>query len=295
MLGLWNDADWSSGWIVRITPAGGATRNIGPSVRRQVGSLALFLRRSDRSQMPATPKGDIQDVQDLLRIVDEAGGSTCWYRGHTDDRWTLVPSVARRREWLQAENLMLKRFKQDAYPRLRYTLNSEWEWLLLAQHNGIPTRLLDWSENPLVGLYFSVSSDRGQDDEPADGSFWILRPREFNKRAVPDGPEILMFGHDQVLDSYLPERILGSPTVEPVAVVAIRSFDRIVAQSGTFTINHRSHDPLEERFGDNCLECYRIPVNRKEFIRNQLRALNIMDMTVYPDLSRLGSYIKGLY
>lgn len=54
-------------------------------------------------------------------------------------------------------------------------------WLTLMQHYGLPTRLLDWSESPLVALYFALSSD---EDAKADAAVWVLNPMKLNKKWV---------------------------------------------------------------------------------------------------------------
>lgn len=236
------------------------------------------------------PLGEIGSVEDLMKVLASAGGpETRWYRGHADVSWTLIPSLARKREWIESEILLLKKFKQNAIPRIAAPLGSEWDWLFLAQHHGLPTRLLDWSENPLIGLYFACESDAG-----ADGRFWILRPNDLNEKSSPGTPGILLFGHDKILDHYLPEEAKSpSPIQPPVAAVAARSFGRIVAQSGTFTICHRSFEPLESVHEGAYLESYSIPLARKAFIREQLKVLGINVMTVYPDLTHLAEYVKS--
>ncbi len=190
---------------------------------------------------------------------------------------------------------MIKRFKQDAYPRLRENPETEWDWLFLAQHHGLPTRLLDWTENPLIGLYFASETDDGQEGEKADGKLWVIRPEELNRCTKPDMSSIPLFAHDPILDSYLPSKVKDSPSMGPMAAVATRSFGRIVAQSGTFTVNHLGHTPLEGIDNGSCVDSYIIPVASKELIRFQLRSLGITSMSVYPDLSHLGAYIKEQY
>ena len=52
---------------------------------------------------------------------------------------------------------LIKRFKQNAFQFLDLVPKDEWEWIFLMQHYRVPTRLLDWTESPLIGLYFAVS------------------------------------------------------------------------------------------------------------------------------------------
>ncbi len=100
------------------------------------------------------------------------------FRGVTSVRYSLIPSVGRQRDgYVYSENLetaLFEQFKREALPFLAQRPNSDWEWLALAQHHGVPTRLLDWSESPSVSLFFAVW---GNDDEDA-GLYIIPRPAE---------------------------------------------------------------------------------------------------------------------
>src|SRR5688572_18661980 len=102
---------------------------------------------------------NISSVGELLEILPRIYGTksrTVWFRGHADEGWKLRPSILRPPRTIADEMFLVKRFKQHAVPFLENSLRDEWEWLFLMQHYGVSTRLLDFSESPLVGLYFAL-------------------------------------------------------------------------------------------------------------------------------------------
>lgn len=238
----------------------------------------------------------IRTVPDLLERLrgTRASGQTLWYRGQANYRWGLKPRVARNRGFLEGELDMLKQFRQDALPRVRERPWTTWEWIFMAQHYGLPTRLLDWTENALIGLYFAVEDDNADEDEPVDGALFELDPAQLNKEAFDDAPRVIMFDEDKFLDGYLPGGIKG-PRQGPIAAVAGRSFDRIIAQVGTFTVNHREHADLETVHGGSCVRRMTVPATAKPHLRAELADMNVNVSTVYPDLGHLADHVKGLY
>lgn len=233
----------------------------------------------------------IDSVEGLLAHVSgsRADRRTKWYRGQAKTEWLLVPRLARNRGHLEAESDMLKLFQQDAGHRVQRRPATQWEWICLAQHYGLPTRLLDWTENPLIALYFAVEDEDAKDD----GAFFELDPQGLNRSSHADAPGVIMFDEDEFLQNYLPSAIPG-PKLGPVAVIAGRSFDRIIAQVGTFTVNHGNADHPDLTGSDHVTKI-RIPASRKPHIRAALADLNINAGTVYPDLSRLAQFINESY
>lgn len=101
----------------------------------------------------------IRSVSDLLRAVEShrkrAVRTPIWFRGSTNKDYDLVPSLGRLPYKLKNETALINAFKQNAVPFVDQRPQSHWEWLFLARHHGVPTRLLDWTESPLIGLYFN--------------------------------------------------------------------------------------------------------------------------------------------
>ncbi|MBK9546985.1 MAG: FRG domain-containing protein [Dehalococcoidia bacterium] len=110
-----------------------------------------------------------------------------WYRGLSDAQYQLDSTLKRSAVRPAMERALVNRFKQNAGSFLSNppTDAEEWEWMFIMRHHGAPSRLLDWSESPLVGLYFAAQEPHGRrkDDPPADGALWILLPEKLNARA----------------------------------------------------------------------------------------------------------------
>jgi hypothetical protein len=101
---------------------------------------------------------------DFIDIVSGRTDGTWVFRGHADRAWTLVPSVGRAHVLgaapyrLKDEEDLFKAYKREVQ-RFETSLHSDLEWLALGQHHGLPTRLLDWTQNPLVAAWFAVESE----------------------------------------------------------------------------------------------------------------------------------------
>lgn len=111
----------------------------------------------------ARGRDPLKDAEDLferfLRFSLLKGDGSWLFRGCADERFRLVPKIGRLVEYhAQHEFWLYKEFADRARIFISVPELSELEQLALAQHYGLPTRLLDWSSSPLVALYFAVAS-----------------------------------------------------------------------------------------------------------------------------------------
>lgn len=116
--------------------------------------------------------GSISEITGCLQENSSKFTNT-WFRGHSDYRFKLLPSIFRQGSAHSIslnEQKMFDEFKRR-YPEESYAHKNTYEWLTLMQHYGLPTRLLDWSSNLLVSLYFCCSSDFD-----TDGALFVFDP-----------------------------------------------------------------------------------------------------------------------
>jgi hypothetical protein len=152
---------------------------------------------------------------DFMDFVDRHQQSNWIFRGVADaETHRLKPKIGRDRDVYRetTERVIFANFKRRAPQFVQVRGLNEWDLLALAQHHGLPTRLLDWSTNPLVAAYFAVTSS------PTD-----VRARVYAARA----PELV--DTNEVRDPFECEEVMS---FIPSAIAA-----RIVAQRGLFTIH----------------------------------------------------------
>jgi hypothetical protein len=178
----------------------------------------------------------IEKISEYLAIVESISADIrrsnsdelLLFRGQNSDK-PLLPKIAREYETIRDfgnpylydpftfEVMMLEDFKRRSRPYLTQEPSSDLDWLTIAQHHGMNTRLLDWTENPLVGLFFALQPIRANTDRV----IWILR-----------------IGRKEI--------IAPTKTLKPFELSRTRLFmpnivsPRLVTQAGWFTIHKRN-------------------------------------------------------
>ena len=209
---------------------------------------------------------------------------------------------------MKLEADLITRFRERAVPYLAVPLTNTWEYLFLMQHFGVPTRLLDWTENPLIGLFFALSSARRSEDtnlyrEPA--TVWMLKPAQWNRSAFSHfatryNGSVLSVNH-KYLTQYMPGDDTEPPKF-PAAIYGIHNSPRIVAQRGVFTIYGSDARPMEDIYqaGDfvgeeGALVKVEIPLEHIESMLKRLLNMGYTDVVMFPDLEGLARETKRLF
>ena len=164
---------------------------------------------------------------ELLRFARRHPAPRWVFRGHLQ-KWPLKPSAGRGVDYNKSRELQLfNEFKRVGSPLVdRSKLDSDWDWLFLAQHHGLPTRLLDWTSNPLIAIYFACQpSAHGRQN----GQVIAVNVDDVGLFSEGEG-EAGPFGIQQT-------RFMFPTVVAP----------RIAAQRGLFSVHHTPDKPWRLR------------------------------------------------
>ncbi|MBD3374287.1 FRG domain-containing protein [candidate division KSB1 bacterium] len=231
-------------------------------------------------------RNEISSVTEFLDFIGTVSHHQM-YRGQTNINWPLLPSIARYMEkirdpryqysLLALEHTLIQEFVKYSLPYIDCRKMSSVEKLVHAQHFGLPTRLLDWTSNPLKALYFVIDDiEHDRFDGVVHGivtyHYWngIFKEME-NKTNLS-----LMAFYPEILN------------------------ERIESQEACFiSFPLKDHHKIPVLIFDNYKEDIKemslciIPTKQKAKIRSELNRLGVNERTIYRGLEGVTKWIKS--
>jgi len=238
----------------------------------------------------------IRHLSDFFAVIDTAldDRRTFWFRGHAAVGFCLAPSALRYASATDREVAFIQ--AQDVIRYLRIKLSQppddadELGWMQVAQHFGLPTRLLDWTLNAAVALFFTCCSH-----ESEDGLVAILDPDQLNQNMDPKCHRVFDAQRDaKTISAYfkLGGRLKknGLPTV---AINPTWNTERIALQQGAFTLHGSRSFDLNS---DQAPSLMYVPILKeyKPKLLAELQRVGIGEMFIFPEPEHVCSHLKRL-
>ena len=256
--------------------------------------------------MISTIVGYIQKIQ---RQHNSWGATEyVWFRGELNSMTPLLPKLYRPKPNGSShhENKLLQIFRMRAatFSNISVPIRGHTDqWLFLAQHVGLPTRSLDWTENALLALYFAI-----KEDKPL---VWMLDPMSLNRLTVSH-PSIsqyedydefaltwirgslgkLNIGHENIRSAWEQD----SAGVDlPIAIHPTYLHPRMMAQRSVFTFHGKIKISICNQVPSDIYSKIIINPKARKKLASQLRILGIEEATAFPDLDGLSQELSERY
>jgi hypothetical protein len=241
---------------------------------------------------------EITAVEQLIQKTKNRDFTKWMYRGVIDETYQLTPSIGRSRSRFKSgsllprvkdfttedEHFLLERFKEQTRPHVPTQPENDLEWLVFAQHHGLPTRLLDWSRSPLVAAFFATEAIPYIDDI-----------REGSRVGFAGYPSGLVQPSGAIYAASMPKAVRKEDKCDPFAttetlwVAPAHVTPRITQQSGLLTLHSSPKQPWDPE-GETIK--FVIPARSKHDIRRQLAQLGIHRASLFPGAEGIAEYLK---
>lgn len=233
--------------------------------------------------------------------------SSYLYRGLSNVNYHLETSLRRNCKNMQnqLEMSILRNFTKYAAHNEGQLKESLWRQLAIGQHHGLPTRLLDWTYSPLIGLHFAMTSKDLSKMDESDSVLWKIDIREMNS-LLPEryinrlNDESAYLFTIQMLNQLADNFAAYDMDMQNKAMVLLEppSIDqRIINQYSYFMIVPAGINNIEEFLNKNTSNTVKYIIDKKLKwrIRDMLDQMNINERIVYPGLDGLSMWIQRHY
>jgi hypothetical protein len=204
-------------------------------------------------------------------------------------------------DYARHEDDLLRNFKKYAHEHAAMG-DSVWNWLALAQHHGLPTRMLDWTYSPYVALHFATAEVELFD---CDAVVWVVDYTTSNE-LLPSSLKAILERYDSSI--FTAEMLSeAAPTLDEFNRLAEEEFvvfleppsldERIVNQYALFSLMSSPATRLDEWLSarPNLYRRLIIPAPLKWEIRDKLDQANITERVLFPGLDGLSRWLKRYY
>ncbi|MDE7272263.1 MAG: FRG domain-containing protein [Lachnospiraceae bacterium] len=257
----------------------------------------------------------IQELKEIWDIISEQRyedaidryRSSYLYRGLPNINFHLDTSLHRNCKYkgYNLESSILRNFTKYASIEVPDLVSSVWSQLIIGQHHGLPTRLLDWTYSPLIGLHFATSGEAFKEMDQNDCVVWAidieeingLLPREYKNKLREENAYLftveMLNEVVQCLDDY--DNDMGNNSMillEPPSVD-----QRIINQYSYFSVIPREISDIESFLNSKTEHTIKYVIDKslKWRVRDMLDQLNVNERIIYPGLDGLSSWIKRHY
>jgi hypothetical protein len=215
-----------------------------------------------------------------------------WFRGHSKVEYQLAPTALRFDDAEKRERALglitdMKRFLEMRLARPPKD-DDDLGWTQVAQHYGLPTRLLDWTQNAAVALFFACTSNQQN-----DGLVLILNPLELNQMVDPKRPRIFNSQKDSgLIRPYLDlDGALSKRGKRTIAINPTWNNERIAMQQGAFTL-HGSRKFELDRTQASSLIYVPILHEHKSGLLYELERAGIGEMFIFPEPEHVCAHLR---